>query len=256
MTENSAQMTDAGDADFCCRTEVLIGLDGMRTLAGKHVFVAGLGGVGGHAAEAFARAGIGRITIVDHDRVDRSNLNRQLLALRSTMGRPKVEVMRERLLDINPCLQIDAHNAFIDQDNAADFIRDRDIDFVADCIDSVACKAALVAACLENDVPVMSCMGAGNRMDPSRIRITRLNQTHSDGLARALRDRLKQMGLRPLLKVVFSDEVPSKPRVLPAADADQAARPNTISGTISYMPAMFGLTLAGAIIRQLLASGE
>ncbi|MCB1736855.1 MAG: tRNA threonylcarbamoyladenosine dehydratase [Gammaproteobacteria bacterium] len=243
----------ASDEDnFCCRTEVLIGLDGMQTLAGKHVLIAGLGGVGGHAAEAFARAGIGRLTIIDHDVVDRANLNRQLLALRSTIGRPKTEVMRERLLDINPCLQIEAHNAFIDQNNAVDFIAGHELDFVADCIDSVACKAALVAACLQHEVPVMSCMGAGNRMDPSRIRITRLNQTHGDGLARALRNRLKQMGLRPLLKVVFSDEVPSEPRLLPNAEPDQAARPNTINGTISYMPAMFGLTLAGAIIRRLL----
>lgn len=249
-------MSEQDNANFCCRTEVLIGLDGMRTLAGKHVMVAGLGGVGGHAAEAFVRAGIGRITIVDHDVVDRSNLNRQLLALRSTLGRDKAEVMRERLLDINPCLQIDAHSAFIDRHNAADFVTAKGIDFVADCIDSVACKAALVAACLRSETPVMSCMGAGNRMDPSRIQITRLNQTHSDGLARALRNQLKQMGLRPLLKVVFSDEIPSEPRLLPPADADQAARPNAINGTISYMPAMFGLTLASAIIRQLLAGGE
>lgn len=241
------------ERDFCCRTEVLIGQVGMERLACKHVLVAGLGGVGGHAAEAFARGGVGRMTIIDHDLVDQSNMNRQLLALQSTVGRPKVEVMRGRLLDINPNLQLDVRQSFIDVDNAADLIAETRPDYVADCIDSIACKAALIAACLEQGVSVMSCMGAGNRLDPTRIKITRLNQTHDDGLARGLRRKLKAMGVAPRLKVVFSDEKP-RPVFTPNVDenAQEVLNPKTINGTISYMPALFGLTLAGAMIKQML----
>lgn len=234
----------------CARTELLIGRDGVINLAGRHVLVAGLGGVGGHCAEALARAGVGSLTLVDHDRVSPSNLNRQLLALGSTIGRAKVEVMAERLADIDPELNVVPRGEFISRDNAAALIaRDR-YDMVADCIDTVACKVALIAACLEQQVPVISSLGAGGRIDPSRVRLARLNQTHGCGLARTVRKRLKERGLRPQLPVIFSDE-PARAGADEEVEGESGQR-RSVNGTISYMPAMFGLTLASAIIRGFL----
>ncbi len=238
--------------DYFSRTEILIGEHGVQTLAEKHVLIAGLGGVGGYAAETIARAGVGKMTIVDHDRVSPSNLNRQLLALRSTVGQPKCEVMKQRLLDINPDLELIVLDTFIDEGNAAGLLLEHRPDYVADCIDSIACKAQLVAACLRNDIKVLSSMGAGNRIDPLRVKITRLNDTHTDGLAKGLRRQLKAMGIAPRLKVVFSDELPADPIPLQPLDGDISGRPRSTNGTISYMPALFGVILGGSIIKDLL----
>jgi tRNA A37 threonylcarbamoyladenosine dehydratase len=239
----------------CARTELLIGRAGIVRLAGAHVLVAGLGGVGGHAAEALGRAGIGTLTLVDHDVVAESNLNRQIVALRSTVGWAKAEVMARRLRDINPELDVRACTEFIQPDNVDRLVGADRLDYVADCIDTVASKTALIAACVNRGIAVVSSMGAGGRLDPTRIHVARLNQTYGCGLARAVRGRLKALGLRPEVMAVFSDEVPR-------AGAGAARQPSEgstprhggpVTGTISYMPALFGLTLAGVIINRLLA---
>lgn len=237
---------------FFSRTQILIGDAGLQTLADKHVLIAGLGGVGGFAAEAIARAGVGKLTIIDNAVVSPSNLNRQLLALRSTLGQSKTEVMKARLLDINPDIDLVVVETFLSAENAETLLLADRPDYVADCIDSIACKAELVAACLRNEIAVMSSMGAGNRIDPLRIKVTRLNQTHTDGLARGLRRRLKSMGVPPRLKVVFSDELPSDPLPHQPLHGNAAAGHRAVNGTISYMPALFGLILAGSLIKDLL----
>ncbi|MGB0711944.1 MAG: tRNA threonylcarbamoyladenosine dehydratase [Gammaproteobacteria bacterium] len=237
----------------CARTELLIGREGMVNLAGRHVLVAGLGGVGGHVAEALARAGVGTLTLVDDDRVAASNLNRQIIALGSTLGRSKVAVMAERIADINPELEVRCLERRIDRHNAADLLRAGPYDFVADCIDTVDAKAALLAACLDSNTAVIACMGSAGRMDPTRVGVARLNQTHGDGLARALRRRLKAMGRAPRLPVVFSDEAPRSG----LADSDaNGVHSATVNGTISYMPAVFGLIQAGHILQALLSRND
>jgi tRNA A37 threonylcarbamoyladenosine dehydratase len=216
--------------------------------------VAGLGGVGGHAAEALGRAGIGTLTLVDHDVVAESNLNRQIVALRSTVGRPKAEVMAQRLRDINPELDVRVCTDFIRPENVDRLVGADRLDYVADCIDTVASKTALIAACLDRGIPVVSSMGAGGRLDPTRIHVTRLNQTYGCGLARAVRARLKALGLRPDAMAVFSDEVPQEGAVRQSSAGSTPGRVRPVTGTISYMPALFGLTLAGVIISRLLAA--
>ncbi|MGB0721393.1 MAG: tRNA threonylcarbamoyladenosine dehydratase [Gammaproteobacteria bacterium] len=237
----------------CARTELLIGRGGMVNLAGRHVLVAGLGGVGGHVAEALARAGVGTLTLVDDDLVAPSNLNRQIIALRSTLGQRKVDVMVDRIADINPELDVRPLPMRIDRENAADLLARGPYDFVADCIDTVDAKAALLATCLDTRTPVIACMGSAGRMDPTRVGVARLNQTHGDGLARALRRRLKAMGRAPRLPVVFSDE---PPRMGVTRDEDQGEHSGRVNGTISYMPAVFGLIQAGYILKTLLSDSE
>lgn len=230
----------------CARTERLIGRAGMVRLAGAHVLVAGLGGVGGQTAETLARAGVGSLTLIDGDCVTRSNLNRQVAALHSTLGRPKSAVMAERIADINPELLVQARCEWLTPASLPALLAAGPYDYVADCIDGVAAKVALIAACATREMPIIASMGAAGRLDPSRVRLAKLNQTHGDGLARAVRRGLKARGLRPELSVVFSDE-PVRPTTHEAG-AGQAAH-----GVISYLPALFGLMLGGEIIRRLLA---
>lgn len=242
--------------EIFARTEILLGRNALARLARKHVLIAGLGGVGSFAAEAVGRSGVGRVTLVDHDVVAPSNLNRQLVALHSTLGMSKAEVMAGRLRDINPDLELRVMETFVTRDNAHAVVARGDFDFVADCIDTVSCKAALVAACLRQEVPVVSSMGAGNRLDVTKIKVTSLNQTHGCGLARALRKTLKEMGVRPRYPVVFSDEVPRQPRPHEALEGSRQGRPRAVNGTISYMPSLFGMMLAGVVVRALLEDGE
>ncbi|MBK5970890.1 tRNA threonylcarbamoyladenosine dehydratase [Thiorhodovibrio winogradskyi] len=230
------------------RTEILIGAEGCDRLADARVLVVGLGGVGGHAAEALARAGIGQLTLVDHDRVDASNLNRQLAALHSTIGQPKVEVLAARLQDINPNGRFRTVARFFDAEHLPEF----DIngfDVVLDAIDTLSSKIALLAACLEAGVPVFSSMGAGGRMDPSAMQISDLMNTRQCPLARAVRQGVRKRGFGEGVQAVWSLE-PSRPPLPPGPSGDKWAR--AVNGTISYMPALFGLTLAGCAIRHLL----
>ena len=249
------------------RTEILIGAAGLARLRAARVLVAGLGGVGGHAAEALGRAGIGRLTLLDHDVVSLSNLNRQLLALHSTLGRSKVEVMAARLRDINPAIELTLIDEFLQPDRAealvaATFTPNSSpapgegsqpvYDYVADCIDSIACKAALVAACHRQGVPVISALGAGNCLDVSRVRVAQLNQTQVCPLARELRRQLRALNAPLNYPVIYSDEPRRSPLPHQPVSGDQPGRPRAVNGTISYLPALVGVMLAGVVIRRLL----
>ncbi len=232
------------------RTEILIGPEGIAQLATMHVVVVGLGGVGGYAAEAIARAGIGRMTIVDHDLVAPSNCNRQLLALQSTIGRPKVEVMAERLLQINPGLRLEAKDLFITPDNCGELLQGQPIDYLLDCIDSIACKAALVAECQRQGVPVASALGAGGRLDVTRAKISTLKKTEVCPLAREMRGQIRKLGASMDYPVVYSNEIPVKGLPHQPVDGATQGRPRAVNGSISYLPGLFGLMLAGFVIRQ------
>ena len=236
------------------RTEILIGQEGIAKLANKHVMVVGLGGVGGYAAEAIARAGVGRMTIVDHDLVAPSNCNRQLPALQSTIGLAKTEVMAKRLLDINPDLQLEINNHFITPDNTGELLAEKSVDYLLDCIDSIACKAALVAACQTEGIPVASAMGAGGRVDVSKAMISTLEKTQVCPLAREMRGRMRKLGASLNYPVVFSGEIPVKGLPHQPVGGNIPGHPRAVNGTISYMPGLFGLMLAGFVIRQLIQS--
>lgn len=250
------------------RTEILIGTEGLARLRAAHVLVAGLGGVGGYAAEALGRAGVGRLTLLDHDVVSPSNLNRQLLALHSTLGRPKVEVMVERLRDIDPTLELTSIRTFLQPEAADGLLTMRhptspaglktraDYDFVADCIDSIACKAALVAACHRQGVPVISALGAGNCLDVNRVRVAQLNQTQVCPLARELRRKLRELEAPLNYPVVYSDELRHPPLPHQPLGGNAPGRPRAVNGTISYLPALFGILLAGFIIQRLLEPAD
>lgn len=235
------------------RTQILLGDAGLECLASKHVVVAGLGGVGSYCAEALARAGIGRLTIIDHDVVAISNINRQLPALLSTVDQPKVELMAARIRDINPDCDLRILREFIVPENVANQIPE-DADYVIDCIDSLNCKTALVEHCVKSGIPVASSMGAGNRLDPSRIKLADLSKTCGCPLAAMMRKRLKRRGITKGVLTVFTDEPPRPPR--PPEPVSGRGRPRAVNGTISYMPPLFGLMLAGEVIRRLLASNN
>ncbi|MCB1874411.1 MAG: tRNA threonylcarbamoyladenosine dehydratase [Chromatiales bacterium] len=235
------------------RTELLVGKQGLEELAGSRILVVGLGGVGAYAAESLARGGVGRMTIVDHDLVSISNLNRQLCALRSTLGRPKARVMAERLLDINPLLDLTVLDQFIMPDEAPGLIRRGGYDFVADCIDTVASKAALIAAARQVGVPLISSLGAGNRLDPAQVKFGYLDETTGDGVARALCKQLRPLGVDLHVPAIYSTE-PSRAPAESAIAQDEinGSMGRAVNGSISYLPAIFGLTMSGAIIRSLL----
>ena len=236
------------DNDWTTRTALLLGTEGMRRLAASHVLVVGLGGVGAYAAEEIARAGVGRMTLVDADVVSLSNLNRQLPALHSTLGKPKAEVMAARLRDINPDLEIEVRNCFVRDEETEALLDAAHYDFVVDAIDTLSPKTFLIYHALQRHLPIVSSMGAGAKVDPSRIRIADISKTTDCALARAVRKRLKGMGISSGLPVVFSTE-PANPQAI--LEVDDEACKRTTTGTVSYMPALFGCYLASYVIRHL-----
>lgn len=238
------------------RTAILLGREGLDFLASRHVAVIGLGGVGGAAAEAVARAGVGRMTIVDHDDVGLSNMNRQLVCTMDAVGCGKARVMAERIRQINPDVQLDVWTEFLNPDNIHARLSTAGFDYVLDCIDSIACKAELVATCQQLAIPVASSMGAGGRLDVTKACITRLADTHTCGLAGGLRRRLRKRGASLDYPVVFSPEPALPPIPLQAIPGDPDAQPRSTNGTISYMPNIFGFMLAGFVIRDLLLKSE
>ena len=238
------------------RTEILIGEAGLNHLAGLHLLVVGIGGVGGAAIEAVARAGIGRLTIVDHDSVGLSNMNRQLVCTHSVIGQDKATAMGARVLDINPEIELDARVGFLDPMNMEEFLAAGAFDYVIDCIDSVACKAVLVASCQKLGIPVASSLGAGGRLDVTQAEITTLDKTYNCGLAVNLRRKLRRAGASLDYPVVFSGEFPIKPLPQAPVGKDSTALPRAVNGTISYMPNLFGFMLAGFVIKQLLDRRE
>jgi len=229
------------------RTHILLGDEGLERLHHARVFLAGLGGVGSFAAEALARAGVGHLTLVDHDTVAASNLNRQLPALHSTVGRLKVDVMAERIRDINPQCVLTTRAEFIRAEDTEELLAPG-FDFVIDAIDSLNCKAALVETAVRMQIPVASSMGAGGKLDPTRIVVGDLMDTEGCALARAMRKYLRRRGVGRGVIAVFSNE-PNRPPLPPEPTGTGRAR--AVNGTISYMPSLFGLMLAGTVIRRL-----
>ena len=234
-------MTDPISAEHS-RTAALIGEEGLHRLKNARVAVFGIGGVGGHLAEALARAGVGHIHLIDRDTVSLSNINRQAVALHSTVGRPKAEVMAERIRDINPDCRVESSVCFYLPENANEFDLSR-YDFVADCVDTVAAKLELAVRCQEVGTPLISAMGAGNKLHPEAFRISDISKTETDPLARVMRRELKKRGVIKLL-CVWSDEPP-----IPANIGGDDGRPAPAS--ISFTPSAMGLVMAGEIIRAL-----
>jgi len=230
------------------RTTLLLGEDRMNYLSGCHVLVVGLGGVGAYAAEQLCRAGIGKMTIVDADTVNESNLNRQLPALRSTIGRPKAEVVAQRLLDINPELELTVHNEFIRDERTEAILDEANYQFVVDAIDSLSPKVFLLYHALRRQIPVVSSMGAGAKTDPSQVRIADISKTQNCALAKAVRKRLRTLGVNKGIAAVFSTEM-ANPDAVIEVDDEQCKR--TTTGTISYMPALFGCFLSAHVLRNI-----
>ncbi|BBP42737.1 tRNA threonylcarbamoyladenosine dehydratase [Thiosulfativibrio zosterae] len=220
---------------------------GITRLQNAHVLVAGVGGVGGFVIEALARAGIGELTIIDHDQVSPSNLNRQIIALESTVGLNKVDVMKDRILLINPDCKVNTLASFITPEAMPELLT-QSFSCVVDAIDSLNCKVALVKAACDAQVPVFSSMGAGRRTDPSKVMVSRLDNTHTCGLARNMRQRLNKHKTASKIPVVFSTELPLPPG--PMEDIE-GARGRVVNGTASYMPGIFGLMLGGLVINYL-----
>ena len=220
------------------RTVRLIGEEAQSRLMNAKVAVFGIGGVGSFAAEALARAGIGKMTLIDADNVDITNLNRQLVALHSTIGRSKCAVMKERILDINPAADVKAYDMFYDADTAGS-IDLSDFDYIVDAIDSVKSKVLLIETAYRLNVPVISAMGAGNKLDPTKFRVSDIYATKVCPLARVMRRELKKRGVEKL-KVVYSEEEPSTP----AGDA-------RLPASISFVPSVSGLIIAGEVIKDI-----
>lgn len=227
------------------RTEILLGAERVNDLSNKHVLIAGVGGVGGYAVENIVRAGIGKITIIDNDVVDITNINRQLIATHDNVGKYKVDEFATRIKSIDPSIDLVAQQIFIDANNIAELLSDKP-DYVIDCIDTVHSKLALLEYCIRNKINVVSSMGAGNRIDVSKIKIADISKTKECALARNIRLKLKERGVSKGLKVVFSEETAF---AKPLANPD-GGRPT--NGTISYLPAMFGVMLAGVVMKDLI----
>ena len=231
------------------RMELLVGGVGLRRLASASVAVFGVGGVGGYAVEALARAGVGRLTLVDFDVVALSNINRQIHALDGTVGRAKVQVMAERCRAINPTIRVEPLQEFYGADTA-EVLLGRGFDRVLDCIDHITAKLHLIQSCKERGLPIISSMGAANKLDPTKVAVADLFQTQKCRLARILRKELRKRGIASGVPVVYSTE---EFRPLCESDPEERARRVTL-GSSSYIPPIFGLTMAGEVIRELVAN--
>ena len=230
------------------RTTLLLGEEKLEQLKRANVLVVGLGGVGAYAAEMIARAGVGRMTIADADTVSATNINRQLIALHSTIGREKSDLMAERLRDINLDIELTVINRFI-KDDETDALLDSDhFDFVVDAIDTLSPKLALIKGALDREIPLVSSMGAGAKTDPTKMEICDISRTHHCPLAHMLRKRLHKIGIRKGFHAVFSPE-PVREGAMILCE-EQNKKSNT--GTISYIPALFGIGCASVVVRSLI----
>jgi len=243
------------------RTELLVGGEGFGRLEGASVAVIGLGGVGSYAAEALARSGVGHLTLVDFDRVCLTNVNRQLHATRDTVGDEKAVLMGERVKAIHPKCDLRVIRAFYSADTEHEIL-DREYDAVLDCIDNMATKLHLIETCMKRGLPIWSAMGAGGRLDPTRVKVSDLAETHTDPFARIVRKQLRQRGIGRGVNVVWSEEPPN---MLDRAAQegfrcicpDRANSPHScdqrfqVQGSVAWMPSIFGLTMAGAVVNHL-----
>ncbi len=234
------------------RTELLLGREKLERLHRAHVLVVGLGGVGAYAAEMIARAGVGRMTIADADAVGVSNINRQLVALHSTVGRQKAEVLAERLRDINPAIDLTVINRYIKDEETYTLLDAARYDYVVDAIDTLSPKLALIIAALERGYPLVSSMGAGAKTDPTQLEIADIAKTHHCPLAHMLRKRLHKVGVRRGFRAVFSSEPIREGAMILCEEQNKKSN----MGTISYIPALFGIGCASVVIRGLIGELE
>lgn len=237
------------NTDWLSRTELLFGKEKLERMTNAHVLVVGIGGVGAYAAEQLCRAGIGEMTLVDADTVSLTNLNRQLPALHSTLGLSKVDVMCQRLKDINPDIKLHSIHEFIRDERTPEVLDSAKFDYVVDAIDSLSPKVFLIYFALQKNLRLVSVMGAGGKIDPSLVQVADIKKTHQCKLAHAIRKRLHRMGITTGFKAVFSPEPVNENAILIEADPDI----NHLStvGTISYMPAVFGCHAAATVINDL-----
>ncbi|MGG1635548.1 ThiF family adenylyltransferase [Paenibacillus sp. MCAF9] len=241
------------------RTELAIGPEGLALMKGSTVAVLGIGGVGGIAAEALARTGVGRIILVDKDVVDITNVNRQIHALTTTVGQVKSELMRDRIKLINPECDVIALRMFYTEETFEQFF-EYPLDYVVDASDTISYKIHLIKQCLERKIPIISSMGAANKMDPTKFQVVDISQTHTDPLARVIRTKLRKEGIKRGVKVVFSTELPMKPRedvtkkIVPenAPDIRKAKQPPASN---AFVPPVAGLIMVSVVVKDLLAAG-
>jgi tRNA threonylcarbamoyladenosine dehydratase len=237
------------DTSWLSRTKLIVGEEGIDKLQQCHVLVVGLGGVGSYAAELICRGGVGSMTIIDGDIVEPSNRNRQLPALFTTHNMPKAEVMKERLLAINPELKINAIQQFMEPDRMEIFLKENKFDYVVDCIDSLTPKVTMLIMCYNMGIKVVSSMGAGGKIDPTQIRVTDISKTYMCNLALVVRKRLKKVKIYNGIKAVFSGEkVIEESLIL----SDGTNYKKSAFGTMSYLPAAFGCSVASVVLRDLL----
>ena len=236
--------------DFRERTVLQVGEEGMALLSSSRVAVIGLGGVGAMAAEMIARAGVGNIIVADSDVYSITNKNRQIAAFDSTIGRKKTEVIRQRLLDINPDLNVTVIDEYLTEENIPSLIPEAD--YVIDAIDTMSPKIALIKFCMDRKIPLVSSMGAGAKWDATKVRLTDVSRSFNCPLAYMLRKRLRKVGISKGFKAVFSEELPIREAIVPFEDRNHKSR----TGTISYMPAVFGCVCAQAAIKSILKLEE
>jgi tRNA A37 threonylcarbamoyladenosine dehydratase len=243
------------------RTELLLGSDAMKKLEESSVAIFGIGGVGSYTVEAIARSGVGSIDIFDDDKVCLTNINRQLIATRETVGRPKVEVMRERILQINPSAKVTMHPVFYTAENA-DNIDYKKFSYIVDAIDTVSSKLILIEKAKEAEIPIISCMGAGNKLDPTKFEVADIFKTSVCPLARVMRTELRKRNIKSL-KVVYSKEPPIKPMeseenscksgcVCPTETQGKCSARRQVPGSVSFVPSVAGLIIAGEVIKDLI----
>lgn len=233
--------------NFLIREEMLLGSQAMERLRGSHVAVFGIGGVGSYCAEALARGGVGELTLVDNDVVSASNINRQLIALHSTVGQYKAQVMADRIRDINPDCQVHVLNRLYTEADKEAFFASR-YDYIVDCIDMVSSKISLIQTAMERDIPIISAMGTGNKLDPTKFEITDLSKTKSCHLARIMRRELRDRGINHH-RVLYSTELARTPLPLEAPAPGKRSLP----ASVSWVPSCAGLMLAGDVITRLTA---
>ena len=231
---------------WCSRTEILLGAESIKKLEKATVAVFGIGCVGGFAAEALARSGVGNLELIDHDTVSVSNINRQIVALHSTVGKYKVDVMKDRILDINPEINVVAHKCFYLPETAAQFDFSK-YDYVVDCIDTVTGKLQLVEAAKAAGIPIICSMGAGNKLDPAAFEVADISKTSVCPLAKVMRRELKKRNIKGV-KVVYSKEEPVEAKVKVQADTRKS-----VPGSCAFVPSVAGLILAGEVIKDLAA---
>ena len=242
---------------FLSRTELLIGKEGLDKLKKSKVIVFGIGGVGSFTVEALVRSGIGNLVIVDNDDICLTNINRQIHATTKTLGSSKVETMKNRILDINPECNIDANETYVDATNLNDLIGE-DVDYVVDAIDTVTSKLAIIEYCKERGISVISSMGTGNKLDPTRFKVTDIYKTSVCPLAKVMRHELKKRGVKEC-KVLFSDEIPLKPyeevakELSKTVESVKSAKKRQTPGSIAFVPPVAGMIIAGEVVKDIIS---